>query len=114
LCFPGWSWGLAGGLVVEDELAQQFAGDGVDDADAQVLDEEQDVGSGLIDHFRGSPSLRERLRMAFREFGTKMSRLKSRHQEPRSVDHPVLVWVVAPVKVSATIGPVTALVGGHR
>src|ERR1700749_3868279 len=42
---------LAGGLVVavgvEDELAQELAGAGVDDADVQVLDEEQDAGSGV-------------------------------------------------------------------
>jgi hypothetical protein len=44
----GWA---AGGLVaaggVEGELAEEFAGGGVDDADVQVLDEEQDVGSGV-------------------------------------------------------------------
>jgi hypothetical protein len=42
---------LAGGLVVavgvEDQLAQEFAGAGVDDADVQVLDQEQDAGSGV-------------------------------------------------------------------
>ena len=44
----GW---LAGGLVVaggvEGEFAEQFAGGGVDDADVQVLDEEQDASSGV-------------------------------------------------------------------
>jgi hypothetical protein len=54
LCFPGWSWGPAGGLVVaggvEGELAEEFAGGGVDDADVEVVDEDQDVGSGV-----GSP-----------------------------------------------------------
>src|SRR3954470_20235040 len=44
----GWS---AGGLVVaagvDGELAEEFAGGGVDDADVQVLDEQQDVGSGV-------------------------------------------------------------------
>jgi hypothetical protein len=44
----GWP---AGGLVVagcvEGELAQEFAGGGVDDADAPVLDEQEDVGSGV-------------------------------------------------------------------
>jgi hypothetical protein len=40
----GWS---AGGLVVEGELAEEFAGGDVDDADVQVLDEQEDVGSGL-------------------------------------------------------------------
>jgi hypothetical protein len=44
----GWA---AGGLVgaggVEGELAEEFAGGGVDDADVQVLDEEQDVGPGV-------------------------------------------------------------------
>jgi hypothetical protein len=42
---------LAGGLVglvgVKGELAQEFAGVGVDDADVQVLDQEQDAGSGV-------------------------------------------------------------------
>src|SRR5215831_6721143 len=48
----GWGsvW-LAGGLVVagrvEGQVAEQFAGGGVDDADVQVLDEQQDVGSGV-------------------------------------------------------------------
>jgi hypothetical protein len=41
----------AGGLVslvgVEGELARKLAGAGVDDADVQVLDEEQDAGSGV-------------------------------------------------------------------
>jgi hypothetical protein len=41
----------AGGLValvgVERQLAQEFAGGGVDDADVQVLDQEQDAGSGV-------------------------------------------------------------------
>src|SRR5215471_7657456 len=48
----GWgSLWLAGGLVVagrvEGQVAEQFAGGGVDDADVQVLDEQQDVGSGV-------------------------------------------------------------------
>src|SRR2546429_5600588 len=48
----GWGpWGPSGGLVVlagvEDQFAQQFAGDGVDDAYVQVLDEQQDVGPGV-------------------------------------------------------------------
>ena len=58
LAFAGWpgcsgrgSWGSAGGLVgaggVEGEIAQEFAGGGVDDADVQVLDEQQDVGPGV-------------------------------------------------------------------
>jgi hypothetical protein len=44
----GWS---AGALValgcVEGELAEEFAGGGVDDADVQVLDQEGDAGSGV-------------------------------------------------------------------
>jgi hypothetical protein len=32
---------------VEDELAQQFAGGFVDHSDVQVLDQQQDVGSGV-------------------------------------------------------------------
>jgi hypothetical protein len=56
--FLGAAW-FAGGLVVaggvEGELAQQFAGGGVDDPDVQVAGEQQDVGSGvgssaLMDH----------------------------------------------------------------
>ena len=47
----GWE---AAGLVVlggvKDEFAQEFAGGGVDDGDLQVLDQEQDAGSGV-----GSP-----------------------------------------------------------
>src|SRR5580700_4001542 len=48
----GWRSGwLAGGLVVaggvEGELAEEFAGGGADDADVQVLDEQEDVGSGV-------------------------------------------------------------------
>jgi hypothetical protein len=44
----GWS---AGGLVVaggvEGELSEELAGGGVDDADLEVSDEDQDVGSGV-------------------------------------------------------------------
>jgi hypothetical protein len=32
---------------VEGEVAEELAGGGVDDADAQVLDDQQDVGSGV-------------------------------------------------------------------
>ena len=43
--------GASGGLVVaagvEGELAEEFAGGGVDDADVEVLDEQDDVGSGV-------------------------------------------------------------------
>jgi hypothetical protein len=43
--------GCAGGLVVarwvEGQVAEEFAGGGVDDADVQVVDEQQDVGSGV-------------------------------------------------------------------
>ena len=46
--WAGWS---AGGLVVaggvEDEFAEDLAGDGVHDGDAEVLDQESDVGSGV-------------------------------------------------------------------
>ena len=42
---------FAGGLIVagrvEGEFAEQLAGGGVDDADLGVLDEQQDVGSGV-------------------------------------------------------------------
>ena len=41
------SGGLAVAAWVEGELAQELAGGGVDDADAQVLDEQDDVGSGV-------------------------------------------------------------------
>ena len=50
-------WGLSGaswfadGLVVaggvEGQLAQELAGNGIDDADVQVLDEHEDGGSGM-------------------------------------------------------------------
>jgi hypothetical protein len=47
----GGSFGCSGGLVVaggvEYQFAEELAGGGVDDADVQVLDEEQDVGSGV-------------------------------------------------------------------
>jgi hypothetical protein len=49
--FPGGALGCPGGLVVlggvEDELAEELAGGGVDHADVQVLDEQDDVGSGV-------------------------------------------------------------------
>jgi hypothetical protein len=47
--FSGGSFGRSGGLVagvrVEDQVAHELAGDGVDDADVQVLDEQDDAGS---------------------------------------------------------------------
>ncbi len=50
-CGPGGSFGCSGGLVVaggvDEELAEEFAGGGVDDADVKVLDEQDDVGSGV-------------------------------------------------------------------
>jgi hypothetical protein len=50
--FRGRAGGFAGGLVVaggvDGELAEEFAGGGVDDADVQVLDEQQDVGSAWV------------------------------------------------------------------
>ena len=47
-----WFWGWsAGGLVVaggvEGEVAEEFAGGGVDDVDVEVGDEEDDGGSGV-------------------------------------------------------------------
>jgi hypothetical protein len=49
--FSGWAVGRSGGLVVlggvEDQLAEQLPGGGVDHADVQVLDEQDDVGSGM-------------------------------------------------------------------
>jgi len=45
--WAGWAFGFAGGLVVaggvDGELAEEFAGRGVDDADVQVVDEQDDV-----------------------------------------------------------------------
>jgi hypothetical protein len=42
---------LPGGLIVpggvEDKFAQEFAGGGVDNADVQVVDEEEDAGPGV-------------------------------------------------------------------
>jgi hypothetical protein len=32
---------------VEGEVAEEFAGDGVDDSDVEVLDEQDDAGSGV-------------------------------------------------------------------
>ncbi len=44
----GWSPGALVALGwVEDELPDEFAGDGVDDADVKVLDEDDDAGSGV-------------------------------------------------------------------
>ena len=47
----GWAFGCSGGLVVlggvEDELAEELTGGGVDHADVQVLDEQDDAGSGV-------------------------------------------------------------------
>ena len=47
----GWAGWSAGGLVVavgvDGELSEEFAGDGVDDSDVEVLDEQDDVGSGV-------------------------------------------------------------------
>jgi len=53
-----WLWGAgrgpcgrAGGLVVlgqvDDQFAEEFAGGGVDDPDVEVVDEHDDVGSGV-------------------------------------------------------------------
>jgi hypothetical protein len=39
-----WLVVLAG---VDDEFAQELAGDGVDDADLEILDEQDDVGSAV-------------------------------------------------------------------
>src|SRR5262249_43975680 len=45
------SWWSAGGLVVavrvDGQVAQGFSGGGVDDGDVEVLDEQDDVGSGV-------------------------------------------------------------------
>jgi len=50
-CSGRGSWWPAGGLVVpggvDGQLAEQFAGGGVDDADMQILDEHQDAGPGV-------------------------------------------------------------------
>jgi hypothetical protein len=49
-----WAWWSSGGLVVasgvNDQFAEQVAGGGVHDADVEVLDEQDDGGSGV-----GSP-----------------------------------------------------------
>ncbi len=34
-------------MGVDGELAEEFAGDGVDDSDVEVLDEQDDVGSAV-------------------------------------------------------------------
>jgi hypothetical protein len=52
-CSGWWAWWASGGLVVagrvEGEFAEQLAGGGVDDADVQVLDEQQGSGVGSAD-----------------------------------------------------------------
>ena len=45
--FSGRVAGLVVAFWVDPEFAQEFAGEGVDDPDVEVLDEEQDVGSGV-------------------------------------------------------------------
>lgn len=49
--FSGGSFGCSGGLVVaggvQDEVAEELSGGGVDDADLEVLDGQDDVGSGV-------------------------------------------------------------------
>jgi hypothetical protein len=49
--FSVWGLGVAGGLVVAGgvgyEFAQEFAGGGVDDPNVEVVDEDQDAGSGV-------------------------------------------------------------------
>jgi hypothetical protein len=51
LVSPGGAGWSSGSLValgwVEGELAEEFAGGGVDDADVAVLDEDDDAGSGV-------------------------------------------------------------------
>jgi len=55
-----WAGWAAGWLVVPDrvdgELANEFAGGGVDDADVQIVDEHQDWGPGVLaaDLFEGT------------------------------------------------------------
>ena len=45
-CGAGWASGALVALgCVEDELAEQFTGGGVDDADVEVLDQDDDAGS---------------------------------------------------------------------
>ena len=47
----GWVLWVLRGLVVavgvDDQFAEEFAGGGVDDADVEVLDEQDDAGSGV-------------------------------------------------------------------
>ncbi len=49
--WAGGAFGCAGGLVVagwvDGEVAEEFAGGGVNDADVEVVDEENDGGSGV-------------------------------------------------------------------
>jgi len=50
-CGCGFGCSLFSGLVVaagvDGELAEEFSGDGCDDSDVEVLDEEDDGGSGV-------------------------------------------------------------------
>jgi len=54
LCLAGGAGWSAGALValgcVEGEFAEEFAGGGVDDADVEVVDQDEDAGSAV-----GSP-----------------------------------------------------------
>ncbi len=47
----GWSFGCPGALVaagrVEGEVSEYFAGSAVDDADVEIVDEQDDAGSGV-------------------------------------------------------------------
>jgi hypothetical protein len=49
IAFPRWAGWSSGGLVVaarvDDQVAEELAGGSVDDADVQVVDEQDDVGS---------------------------------------------------------------------
>src|SRR6185437_6006919 len=54
-CFAGWpgcvcrgSLGPAGGLVVAGGVQGELSGGGVDDADVEVLNQEEDMGSGAV------------------------------------------------------------------
>src|SRR5687767_7921004 len=58
LGFSGGAFGGSGGLVVaggvEDQVAEEFAGGGVDDADLEVLDEQGDR-AGFVDAVVADP-----------------------------------------------------------
>lgn len=91
-CWSGWS---SGWLVVvsgvDGEFAEEFAGGGVDDADVQVLHEQDDAGSGV---------------------GSGVGLADADGVEPALVAQGDLAALVDAVVVDAVLGVVGAVAGG--